>query len=76
MTRAASVPSAAGEFRLSSSRLSSPVRSSAVGSPPVAPLPPDIVHLLDVLARIELRRRRARLHNLTVAQGTGGSHTP
>jgi len=45
--------------------------SSTVVSSTVASLPPDIVRLLDVLARIELRRRRARLQVLGGAPGRG-----
>jgi hypothetical protein len=68
MTKTESVPSAVVESHRPSRGLSSPVASSTVAS-----LPADVIRLLDVFARIELRRRRERLLNFWVAPGAGAS---
>jgi hypothetical protein len=67
MTQRTSVPS-----RPPSALISSPVASSSVALSPVVQafpltLPPDVVRLLEVLARIELRRQ-LRLRALTTQE--------
>jgi hypothetical protein len=69
MTQRTSVPSRPPSSLVSSSVVASPVALTPVGPSSPLILPPDVVRLLEVLARIELRRQ-LRLRALTTEEAS------